>query len=64
MKLAEMEIKVERGLPLVQNNRQLKVLIEIQSLIDRIKLDDKKIRQLEDMKGIKWNPEKTGHEDG
>jgi hypothetical protein len=37
------------------------MLQEIQSLIERIKQDDAKIRQLEEMKDIRW---KTGHEDG
>jgi len=59
IKLAEMELKVERGLEVVQNDRQLTILIEIQQLIDRIKRDDKKIRQLEDMKGIKWKEGKN-----
>jgi len=63
VKLAEMEMKVERGLPMVNNDRQLKILVEIQSLIERIKQDDKKIRKLEELKGIAWNPQKTGHED-
>lgn len=64
MKVAEMELKVERGWKLNPSSSQGAMLQEIQSLIERIKRDDKKIRQLEDMKGIKWNPEKTGHEDG
>lgn len=64
VKLAEMEMKVERGLAVVQNDRQLTILSEIQQLIERIKLDDVKIRQLEDMKGITWKGKKTGHEDG
>ncbi len=63
MKLAEMEMKVERGLPQVRTDGQLGILRDIQSLIERIKLDDIKIRKLEDMKGIHWNPEKTDPED-
>ena len=64
MKVAEMELKVERGWKLNPSSSQGAMLQEIQSLIERIKRDDKKIRQLEDMKGVNWNPEKTGHEDG
>jgi len=56
-KLAEMEMKVERGLPQVQTEGQLGILRDIQSLIERIKKDADKIRQLEEMKDIKWNPE-------
>lgn len=59
MKLAEMEMKVERGLPQVQTDGQLGILRDIQSLIERIKLDEEKIRQLEEMKGIKWHDEHT-----
>lgn len=54
MIVAEMELKVERGWKLSPSSSQGAMLQEIQSLIERIKRDDKKIRQLEDMKGIKW----------
>ena len=54
MKVAEMELKVERGWKLKPTSSQGAMLQEIQSLIERIKMDDKKIRQLEDMKGVKW----------
>lgn len=54
-KLAEMEMKVENGLKKFHTEGQLGILRDIQSLIERIKLDEKKIRQLEDMKGIKWH---------
>jgi hypothetical protein len=64
IKLAEMELKVDRGWKLKPTPSQGAMLQEIQSLIERIKMDDKKIRQLEDMKGIAWKGQKTGHEDG
>lgn len=64
MAVAKLELKVERHLKLVKNESEYKILEEIQQVIERVKRDDVKIRQLEDMKGIKWNPKKTGHEDG
>jgi len=47
MKVAEMELKVERGWTLNPSASQGAMLQEIQSLIERIKVDDPKIRQLE-----------------
>ena len=47
MKVAEMELKVERGWKLNPSASQGAMLQEIQSLIERIKIDDPKIRQLE-----------------
>ncbi len=47
MKVAEMELKVERGWKLNPSASQGAMLQEIQSLIERIKSDDPKIRQLE-----------------
>jgi len=64
MKVAEMELKVERGWKLNPSSSQGAMLQEIQSLIERIKCDATKISQLEKLNGIKWNPKKTGHEDG
>ena len=64
MKVAEMELKVDRGWKLKPTPSQGAMLQEIQSLIERIKKDDKKIRLLEDMKGIEWKGQKTGPEDG
>jgi len=63
IQVAEMELKVERGWKLNPSSSQGAMLQEIQSLIERIKLDDSKIHQLEDMRGIKSNPKKTGPED-
>ncbi len=60
VKLAEMEMKVERGLPQVQTEGQLGNLRDIQRLIERIKKDDKKIRLLEEMKDIKWQENPDG----
>jgi len=59
MEVAKMELKVERGWEQNPTPSQGRMLQEIQSLIERIKRDDTKIRSLEDMKGIKWkeNPE-------
>jgi len=54
MTVAEMELKVERGWKLNPTPSQGAMLQEIQSLIERIKRDDSKIRGLEKMKGIKW----------
>ena len=53
-KLAEMELTVERAWGKMTNEKQGIMLKDIQSLIERIKLDDKKIRQLEKMHGISW----------
>ncbi len=47
MKVAEMELKVERGWKLNPSASQGAMLQEIQSLIERIKIDDPKIRQLD-----------------
>jgi len=54
MKVAGMELKVERGWEKNPTTSQGAMLQEIQSLIERIKRDDTKIRSLEEMKGIKW----------
>lgn len=64
IKVVQMELKVERGWKLKPTSSQGAMLQEIQSLIERIKQDDTKIRQLEEMKDIKWIPPKTGPEDG
>ena len=60
MKVAEMELKVERGWKLTPTASQGAMLQEIQSLIERIKRDDTKIRQLEEMKDIKWEENPDG----
>ncbi len=60
MKVAEMELKVERGWKLNPSASQGAMLQEIQSLIERIKRDDTKIRQLEEMRGIKWKENPDG----
>jgi hypothetical protein len=59
MEVAKMELKVDRGWKLNPSASQGAMLQEIQSLIERIKGDDTKIRQLEEMKAINWkeNPE-------
>ena len=54
VKLAEMELTVERAWKRMTNEKQAIMLRDIQSLIERIKLDDKKIRKLEKMNGISW----------
>lgn len=64
MAVAKLELKVERHLKLVKTEREYNILYEIQQLIERVKRDEVKIKQLEDMKGITRNPKKTGHEDG
>jgi hypothetical protein len=45
MEVAKMELKVERGWKLNPSASQGAMLQEIQSLIERIKRDEKKIRQ-------------------
>ena len=54
IEVAEMELKVEKGWKLNPSSSQGAMLQEIQSLLERIKRDDTKIRQLEEMKRIKW----------
>jgi len=55
VKLAEMELNIERLWHKAATPGGKSMLEDVQSLIERIKGDDKKIRQLEDMKGITWN---------
>ena len=53
-KLATMELAVETAWKKNPEPSMNKMLLEIQSLIERVKLDDKKIRKLEKMNGITW----------
>jgi hypothetical protein len=54
VKLAEMELSIERLYPKAATPGGKSMLEDVQSLIERIKLDEKKIRQLEKMNGITW----------
>lgn len=54
VKLAEIEMAVEKAWKVGAGSRPETLLQQIQSLIERIKKDDKKIRKLEKMNGITW----------
>jgi len=54
VQLAEMELNVERAWAKRKKESQTSLLMNIQALINRVKLDDKKIRKLEKMNGITW----------
>jgi len=49
-----MELNVERAWAKRTKESQTSLLMNIQALINRVKLDDKKIRKLEKMNGITW----------
>ncbi len=56
VKLAEMELSMERLWNKAKEDGygKMKIVYDVQSLIERIKQDDKKIRKLEKMNGITW----------
>ena len=54
IKLAEMELNIERLYHKAATPGGRSMLEDVQSLIERIKADEKKIKQLEKMNGISW----------
>jgi hypothetical protein len=54
VKLAEMELNIERLHHKAATPGGKSMLEDVQSLIERIKADEKKIQQLEKMNGITW----------
>ena len=54
VKLAEMELNIERLYQKAATPGGRSMLEDVQSLIERIKADEKKIKQLEKMNGITW----------
>lgn len=65
-KLAKIELGIEKAWNGLSPGAQKTstVLPQIQSLIERIKLDDKKIRQLEKMNGITWLGDEQKEKEG
>jgi len=63
VQVAEIEIAIEKAWKRKVPGTN-KLLMEVQSLIERIKLDEKKIQQLEKMNGISWlGDEQKGEKD-
>jgi hypothetical protein len=54
MKLVEMELNIERLYSKAATPGGRDMLVDVQSLIERVKADEKKIKQLEKMNGISW----------
>jgi len=54
VKMCEMELNIERLWKKAATPGGKSMLEDVQSLIERIKNDDKRIRKLEEMNGISW----------
>lgn len=54
IKLVEMELNIERLYSKAATPGGRSMLEDVQSLIERVKADEKKIKQLEKMNGITW----------
>ena len=61
VKLAEMELNIERLYQKAATPGGRSMLEDVQSLIERIKGDEKKIKQLEKMNGISWLGDEQTH---